>query len=210
MAEAPTKTPITMTDGRTVEFTTKQKLAKDSTVNEDGSVSTRLDFRNGETRTFSIAAANPLFARFAAHGIEQKLGDAIAGEPDLDDAVLSVDDLITRLNAGEWNVGRAGGGGGFSGASVLFRALCELKGADTDEAKQKIKDFLGSKTQAEKVALRRMDQLAPIVARIEADKAKNAKSSVDTSALLGELDSIGSEASEPQAEITAKTRKSVE
>lgn len=188
-----TKTPVQMTDGRIVEFTTKQRLAKESTIAENGSVTTRLDFRNGETRSFTLEASNTLFARFAAHGIEQKLGDAIAGETDNDDAVLAVDDLITRLTAGEWSVGRQSGGG-FSGASVLFRALCELKGATTDEAKQKIKDFLGTKSQAEKVALRRIDKLVPIIAKIEAEKASKSKSTVDTSALLGELDGLGTEA----------------
>lgn len=188
------KTPVQMTDGRTVEFTSKQKLNKSSTIGEDGSVTGVFDFRNGETRTFTIPAE--LLHRFAAHGMEQKLGDSIAGETDLDDAVLSFDDLLTRLNAGEWNVGRSGSGGSFAGSSVTLKALFEVRNAQTDEEKTKIKDWFGTKTQAEKLALRRMDAIAPIVARLEAEKASSSKtkSSVDAGALFGELDAIGGEA----------------
>jgi hypothetical protein len=180
----PTKTteklPITMTDGRVVEFNKKQKLVKTSTIDEaDDTISTRLDFLNGESRTFTMPAS--LILRFAAHGAEQKLGDAIAGETDVNDAVLAVDDLITRLNAGEWNIKREAGA--FAGTSVLIQALVEASGK-TVEA---IRAFLAPKSQAEKLALRKSNQLRPIIERLEADKAKNSKSSVDTDSLLGEL-----------------------
>lgn len=203
MATETVKTPVTMTDGRVVEFTTKQRLNKESTIGEDGTVSGRFDFRNGETRSFTIPSA--LLARFAAHGMEQKIGDAIAGETDNDDAVLAVDDLLARLNAGEWSVGRAGGSG-FAGSSILLRALWEVRGATDTEAKEKIKTWLSTKSQAEKLALRRMDAIKPVVERLEAEKAANSKggSSVDTSALFGELDGLGGE------EAPVKGRKSAE
>ena len=47
-AKGPEKTPVTMSDGRVVEFNKKQKLVKTSTIGDDGSVSVRLDFVNGE------------------------------------------------------------------------------------------------------------------------------------------------------------------
>lgn len=183
-ATAPAKTAtekniVTMADGRTVEFNKKQKLVKTSTIGEDGSVSVQLDFVNGETRTFSIPAT--LMARFAAHGAEQKLGDAIAGETDLSDAVLSIDDLLGRLNNGEWNIKREAGA--FAGTSVLIRALVEASGKEVEA----IKAFLSTKSQAEKIALRRSDKLRPIIERLEADKAKTSKNAVDTDSLLGEL-----------------------
>lgn len=174
-----TKVPVTMSDGRVVEFNQKQKLIKNSTITDKGDIAVRLDFRNGETRNFVPPAS--LIARFAAHGIEQKLGDAIAGENDIDDAVASVDDLMKRLQNGEWNITRQAGA--FSGTSVLIRALVEASGKTVDE----VKAFLENKTQAEKLALRRSDKLAPIVQRLEAEKQSNSKTAVDTSALLGEL-----------------------
>lgn len=178
MAEVAEKTQITMTDGRVVGFGKKQKLIKESFI-DGNSVSVRLDFVNGETRTFALP--ENLFARFAAHGAEQKLGDAIAGETDINDAVISVDDLMTRLAAGEWNIQRSAGG--FSGTSILAQALMEASGKPREE----IMAFLGTKTQAEKLALRRSGKVKPIIDRLEADKAKNSKSAVDTDSLLGEL-----------------------
>lgn len=173
------KIAVTMTDGSVVNFNKKQKLVKTSTIDDAGNISLRLDFVNGQTRTFSVPTS--LLTKFAAHGAEQKLGDAIAGETDIDDAVLSMDDLITRLNNGEWNTTRAAGA--FSGASVLLQALVEASG----KSKEDIAAFLGTKTQAEKLALRRSAKLKPIIERIEAAKASTSKSTVDTDSLLGEL-----------------------
>lgn len=173
------KVAVQMSDGSTVEFNKKQKLVKTSTIAEDGLVSTRLDFSNGQVRTFSMR--EDMKARFAAHGAEQKLGDAIAGETDVNDAVESVDDLITRLNNGEWTITRAAGA--FSGTSILIQALVEKSGKSVED----IRAFLVNKSQAEKLALRRSDQLKPIIERLEADKASKSKNAVDTDSLLGEL-----------------------
>lgn len=172
------KTEVTMTDGRVVGFGKKQKLVKTSTIDGD-SVSVGLDFSNGETRSFSIPSN--MLARFAAHGAEQKLGDAIAGETEIGDAVLAVDDLLARLNAGEWNITRAAGA--FAGTSVLIQALVEASGKTIAD----IKAFLDGKSQAEKLALRRSAKIKPIVERIESEKASKNKSAVDTDTLLGEL-----------------------
>lgn len=172
------KIPVTMEDGTVVNFNKKQKLVKTTTIEGD-SITTRLDFNNGAVRHFTIPAA--LIARFAAHGAEQKLGDAIAGETDMDDAVLAVDDLITRLSNGEWNVTRQAGA--MAGTSILIQALVEASGKPVED----IKAFLANKTQAEKLALRRSDKLRPIIERLEAAKASKSKNAVDTESLLGEL-----------------------
>lgn len=180
MAEAAAKVPVTLTDGRVVEFGAKQKLQKNSTIAEDGTVTTELIFRNGEVRAFTPPAS--LIARFVAHGVEQKLGDCIAGEADPDDQVLAVEDLIARLGAGEWNVGRSSSGS-FAGTSILARALVEVSGKDAAT----IKTYLSTKTQAEKIALRGSNQLKAVIQRLEAEKSSKTKSTVDTDSLLGEL-----------------------
>lgn len=174
---------VTMDDGRVVEFAGKRKLLKESFVEGDN-VKVRMDFRNGETRTFTIPAS--LSQKFAAHGAEQKLGDEIAGLDDLDDAVLAIDDLMDRLNKGEWNQKREGGS--MSGTSILARALVESTGKTMEE----VKTFLGKKSQAEKVALRGNPKIKPIVERLEAEKAAKGTSKIDTDSLLGELDGVGS------------------
>jgi hypothetical protein len=170
---------VTMEDGRIVEFAGKRKLLKSSTVSAEGSVSVRLDFRNGQTRTFTIPGN--LLAKFAAHGAEQKLGDEIAGLDDTEDCVMAMDELIDRLYNGEWGVKREANG--MAGTSVLARALCELTG----KTREQIKTFLAGKTQADKVALRNSAKVKPIVDRLESEKVSK-KSAVDTDAMLGELE----------------------
>lgn len=181
------KIDVAMEDGTTVQFNKKQKLVKTSAISDNGDIALRLDFANGAVRSFSLPTGSPLYARFAAHGAEQKLGDAIAGENDLGDGVLSIDDLIGRLNNGEWTVTRAAGS--FSGTSILIQALVEVSGKSVED----IKAFLADKSQAEKLALRRSDKLRPTIERLEADKASKSKNQVDTDALLGDL-GIGSPA----------------
>ena len=170
---------VTMTDGRVVDFAGKRKLLKESSVNADGKVQVRLDFRNGETRLFTLP--DNLLNKFAAHGAEQKLGDEIAGLNDVEDCVLAVDELIDRLYNGEWSVKREANG--MAGTSVLVRALVEHTGKTVEQIKQ----FLSGKSQAEKVALRNNPKIKPIVERIEAEKASK-KANVDTDAMLGELE----------------------
>ena len=170
---------VTLTDGRIVDFAGKRKLLKESSVNADGKVSVRLDFRNGETRLFTIPDA--LLNKFAAHGAEQKLGDEIAGLTDIEDCILAVDELIDRLYSGEWSIKREANG--MAGTSVLVRALVEHTGKTVEQIKQ----FLSGKSQAEKVALRNNPKIKPLVERIEAEKASK-KANVDTDAMLGELE----------------------
>jgi hypothetical protein len=169
---------VKMDDGREVEFTGKRKMLKESIVGEAGSLSVRLDFVNGETRTFTLPA--DLVAKFALHGAEQKLGDEIAGVDDVEDCIMAIDELTERLSKGEWAAKRESSG--MAGTSVLAKALVELTGKPIEA----IKTFLAAKTQAEKVALRGNAQLKPIIDRLEA--SKNAKKNgVDTDSLLGEL-----------------------
>ena len=184
--QEPQVATVKMDDGRVVDFAGKKQLLKDSFVGADGSVQVRLDWRNGETRIFTIPQS--LLAKFAAHGAEQKLGDEIAGlkkadgsEADIEDKVLAIDDLIERLNAGEWNTRKESSG--MAGTSVLIRALVELYSKPVSE----IKSFLKDKTQAEKMALRNNGKIKPIVERLEAERQAKAGSKVDSDALLAGL-----------------------
>lgn len=165
-------------DGRLVDFPGKRRLQKESFVSPTGEVSIRMDFRNGESRTFVIP--QNLIARFAAHGAEQKLGDEISGVVDIDDAVEAVDKLTSRLAKGEWT--QATDGTSVSGESILLKAIAEVTGA----AKEKIRDFLKDKTTAQKQALRVSADFGSVVKRMEAEKASK-KPAVDVSADIAAL-----------------------
>lgn len=171
---------VTMSDGRQVVFAGKRKLLKETIV--DGSqVSVRLDFRNGKSIVYEIP--DSLILRFAGHGAEQKLGDATAGEQNVDDMVEAVESVILQLNKGEWNARREGGAGGFAGASVLLRALVEVSGKPIE----RVREYLGTLNQKEKLALRQSPKLKPTIERIEAENASKSAATVDTDALLNAL-----------------------
>jgi hypothetical protein len=168
---------VEMQDKRKVDFVGKRKLLKETIIDGD-MVAVRLDFRNGETRIFKIP--DGLLFKFAGHGGQQKLGDECAGIDDVDDMTLAVDDLISRLEKGEWTQKREGTG--FGGMSILLRALMELSGKTAEQ----VKEFLTGKSQTEKMALRNSAKVKPIVEKLEVEKAaKGAK--VDTEALLAQL-----------------------
>lgn len=196
---------VSMKDGRSVVFVGKRKLLKDTIIDDSkitydgdqmvmkqGAVSIRLDFVNGETRTWTPPLA--LVAKGLGHGLEQKTGDETAGETDVEDCVVAVDSLLEQLDKGDWTQ-RSEGGGGFSGASVVIRALMEASGKSQED----IKTYLNGKLEAAKAKNEKLNRkelydsfrkpgtkVGDIVARLEQEKATKA-SKVDADAELAAL-----------------------
>ncbi len=202
-------TEIAMEDGRKVQFAGKRKVNKETLIDtgkievdeasgliqfQKGAVSVRMDFRNGSTRTFALPLS--LYAQFMGHGAEQKYGDELASPADKplseDDMVLAVEDLDTEIQKGNWGRGRAAGGGGVSGASIVVQAIMEATGKDLAAVKafldKKIASTEGLTRPALYASFRvKGTRTGDIVARIEAEKlAKTAKVLVDD-ALLSEV-----------------------
>lgn len=177
----PEVTKVKMTDSREVEFAGKRKLLKESLFPEGSNPQVRLDFVNGKTILFTLPTA--LLPKFAAHGAEQKLGDETAGTQDVDDMYEDVNQLIAALNEGNWSPGRQGSG--FSGISLLIKALVEVTQKTEDQVKAWIKD----KKPAEKAALKNSAKVKPVYDRLEAEKAA-LSAHVDTDKLLGDLSAI--------------------
>ena len=201
-AEATTTTPATkkeptvitavkMTDGRTVNFAGKRKMSKEVMI-EGSDVSVRFDFVNGQTRTFKVPTS--LMAQCAGHGASQKIGDEAAGVEELDDIVIAIDDIIARLSKGEWGTTRAAGDG-FSGASVVIRAIGEVTGKTSDEVKAFLEKKLAD-AKANGETLTRRDLYASfrnpssktgiVIERLERDK-KSKELKVNADDLLKDL-----------------------
>ena len=197
---------VTMTDGRVVSFPGKRKVQKEVIIDEnqvvledssikilEGAVSIRMDFRNGDTRTYSPPLS--LLLQFAGHGIAQKYGDELASPADKPlseaDMVIAVDDLDATIQTGKWGKGRASGGGSVSGASVVIQAICEATGKDLATVKAYLQKKIDSDENLTRKALYDSFRVAgtktgEIIARIEAATlAKNAKVDADA-----ELDNI--------------------
>jgi hypothetical protein len=173
---------IPMEDGSIVNFTGKRKLVKEAEVTAQGTIKLRLCFRNGAVREEIFTPDAGTYAKAAAHGYLQKFGDECAGVNDLDDMVQAIDELLVRVNKGEWTSKREAGSGN-SGASVLARALVEASGKTAEE----IKEFLASKSQAEKIALRNNPKIKVIVDRLEAEKLAKKGGGIDSDSLLDGL-----------------------
>lgn len=169
---------VKMEDGRTVDFAGKKQIIKSYETLESGAVRARFDFRNG--RVVEITLPDDLVKQSAGHGLVQKGGDATAGAKDLDDAVEAVLAVKENIEKGDWSARVEGSG--FSGISVLAKALVESSG----KSPEVIKAFLKTKSPADKIALRNSTRLRPIIERLEAEKATKS-SKVDAEALLAEL-----------------------
>jgi hypothetical protein len=176
---------VVMADGREVEFAGKRRLLKTAEISEDGfDVTIRLDFVNGETRSLTLAANKPLFAKFAAHGMLQKLGDEVAGLDDVEDMVIAEEELIARLEAGEWGAERTKGeGNALAGLSVLAKALVQVSGKTAEQ----VRAYLKTKNNSEKLALRANPTIKPVIEELEAKKKQKPKEEIDTNSLLDEL-----------------------
>lgn len=172
---------VVMQDGRTVQFHGNRKVVK-TTELADGQAVVRFDCRNGEVRNFNVMDAD--MVRLACHGAESKIGDEYAGIQDIEDIVVSIDEMIARLYRKEWNVKRASNPA--AGASDLVKALAEVLGKDVAV----IKDFLSRKSNEEKAAFRKSDRVAPVLARIAAEKASKKPTSVDVGSLFSEIEGI--------------------
>ena len=175
---------VKMEDGREVSFAGKRKALKSSFF-EGGEVKVRIDFRNGESRVWTVPGG--LVEKAACHGGEQKYGDSYASLEDVEDMITACEKVQSNLLKGDWSSRVEGSG--IAGTSVLLRALMEYTGKVRDD----VKAFLEGKTQADKLALRNSTRankagvsMKAIVERLEAEKiAKGTK--VDTEALLNEL-----------------------
>lgn len=177
---------VQMEDGRTVNFTGKVRVIKTSIIDDTQAI-VRFDFRNGQVRVFDLRNPDIDLIRLAAHGVESKIGDSYAGVQELDDCVEAVEDLTARLYRREWTATRATGES-YAGASVLARAVAEVKG----KAISVVKDWLRTKSHKEKSALRNSETIRPIVERLEAEKRakKGEEAAVDLSGALDELDGL--------------------
>ncbi len=126
-----------------------------------------LTFKNGEQHDIDATElSDEVRHRAMMHGLKQKLVDAAAisrnpytgGSASIDTKIDSVLEVMQRLIAGQWNKTREGGG---TKGGLLFRALVEMySGRKTPE---QITEFLATKTDKEKAALRTSAKIAAII-----------------------------------------------
>ena len=169
--------------------TTKKQAAVETSI--EGSVLT-LTFANGARLVCDTDKFNDTIALSSKiHGTKQKLVDAAAisrdpvtGKPATIEtkyeAVKEVFDRITSPD-GTWNKIREGGN---NSGGLLLTALVRLyTGRKT---RDDLIEFLSSKTDAEKSALRKNPKIAAIIEEIKAERATDDEG-IDSDSILDEL-----------------------
>lgn len=168
---------VKMEDGREVEFPGTRKVSKRFEVNEEtGEVTAYFDYRNGKTLTYTPTGTTLL--QLAGHGALQKIGDESSALTDIEDIVISHENMIKRLQDGE----------GFTrvarevtaGANIAIKALMEVYGKTAAEIKANLQAKVdAAKARKEKLSLEDLylacrnpaTRVGQVYARLEREKA---------------------------------------
>lgn len=191
-------TDVTMPDGTLVKFPGDQKVKKSVVFNDGFAVGVRFDFRNAQFRELHFSALGPKDAAYAtAHGLLQKVGDEWSGTKEIEDIVLTCDEIISRLTKPgdeNWSAEREAGDS-MAGASIVIQALVETSGKTVDEVKKYLDGRLeAAKAKGEKLTRQALyasfrnptSKVGQAIRRLE--DAKAAKSAaVDADAELAAL-----------------------
>lgn len=162
------KTPVSMADGTTVEFTARQKCKAEALVEGDKQVGWQFNFRDGNQIKVHKNDVSALVDELFFHGLKQKVSDEFASAKEEGDAFEWASDLVERLKRGDWAAVREPGTGGVAGAGLLVQALQELHGL----TREQVKEYLADKTPKDKAILRDHPPIAQKILEIKSRKAK--------------------------------------
>ena len=156
-----------------------------------------LSFAHGKELTIKARDLNNEVMEYAIfHGLKQKLVDAaaIGRNPEtgrsatITDKFEAVKAVYDRLLAGRWNAER--GEGGTPSGGLLFAALVRMY--DGKKSEEALREFLATKSDKEKAALRKNPKVAAIIEEIKAERATD-EGEDPGAELLDELDGLDSD-----------------
>jgi hypothetical protein len=165
---------------------TKKQPAITTTTNDNV---LSLVFANGKQLDLDVTKLSvEIHAQAMLHGLKQKLVDAAAISCDpatgraatIETKFEAVKEVFDRLLQGDWNKKREAG---TQSGGLLFRALVKMY--DGRKTPEEIKSFLASKTEAEKLALRKNEKVAAIIDELRVTSQK--VDGIDTDELLAGL-----------------------
>ena len=135
------------------------KIAKKSVDQEKLTVT--FDFADGTTVTTDLSEfPEAILDRLSLHGLSQKLGDSYAGAESITEAVQSVKELLTNLQAGNWNLGGRSTGG------IWIEVLVRISGKSAEECAERFNAL----SEDEKKKLKKHPQVLLIKAEIEKER----------------------------------------
>ena len=165
MTSQPSKAvQVKMTDGRTVQFSSRTRMKREAHC-PDGRPGIRLDFANGETRSFPLNTE--LEAAYAIEGAQSRFGRAVANCPDTESMIRECDALQAQLMAGVWEVPAPQAPKPLSELELLIAALAELSGKPVEVIAKRVR----ARTPAERKAMGLDPRILPIMMRLRAAQA---------------------------------------
>ena len=186
---------VEMSDGTKVEFAGNRKSNKTILEANGAAAGVRFDFRNGSTLSLMLSELSPEMLAYAAcHGISQKGGDEYSGVQEPEDMAVAVEEVFTRLRAGEWAATRSAGDSS-AGAGVVIRAIMEVTKKDAAFVKAYLQKKLDTaKAAGEKLSrqelyngFRRPDTpTGAVIKRLEEEKLSKS-STVNAADMLAEI-----------------------
>lgn len=165
---------VIMKDGRSVDFGLRGKLKKSVEILGAGAeriIKLTIDAVNGDTHVVQLGSNDPLFFELAAHGLSQKITDAVTKAEDGEDISFGVANQISQIANGVWSQ-RSTGDAMVRGFADLYEAIRRIKGYEVGtEAAEMLKKNLAAKSEDEIKNYKSNPQIKAILADIAAEKA---------------------------------------
>lgn len=141
----------------------ESKVTVASKLHEDGAISHKMTFANGQTRLILIRPDHTLAQRFLADGVKKGLLSRINSAKDSDDAVRKIDELEAKWDKGEWALQAEE-----KEIKVpdLVRAVAAYKRISVEDAKAAVDKL----TKAQQAKVRAIPEVATLLATYKADK----------------------------------------
>ena len=161
---------VQMEDGREVDFGKRGVIKREIEITGEGAkrkALVRFLLKNGKIFEKEISMKDPLLMEMAAHGLSAKVGDSAAGN-DVDDAAIAVEQTLKQLDDGVWRQRKKGAA---KGMTDFLKALCIVKGADTPEAQEELRQKVMKLDDDVIATMRKMGPVAAELAKIRAEKA---------------------------------------
>lgn len=183
-------TTVKMEDGSDFDFPGTRQVSKSYEINEQtGLVTATFRYRNGRVlKLASDQLTRETQLTSLGHGLVQKVGDNGAGLKDIDDLVLSGEEMIHQLVNEGW-AAPAVAGDSLAGASIIIKALVETSGLTVDGVKAYLdKRLAAAKDKGEKLSRQELyasfrnpaSKTGAVIKRLEDEKAsKSTKVSAD-------------------------------
>lgn len=168
----------------------RENQVVETTMNEDGTITFKI---GGQSVTFNPDKVDAtLRVKAELHGWKQRIGDKAAMSRNTDNGksatpeqkFAAVKALVDHYESGtaDWNLPRAGGGGGKRELDYVLEALANIQGVEVDAMRERVAELAEKREMTPDAYLRKLattDAVSKEVARIKHGEAEGADNMLD-------------------------------